>query len=71
MRDDVSRNAAGKKQTKTKQKDKKQSRYLIDSLVMVLPHFLNKNHFFILSPHIHSRETCALNIEILIFCLLH
>lgn len=71
MRDDVSRNTAGKKQTKTKQKDKKQIRYLLDSLVNLYKKykkeggrygfttFYKQKPFFVLSPHIHCRETCA------------
>lgn len=70
MRDDVSRNTAGKKETRTKDKTKKQIRYLCDTLVNTFKKykteggrygfttFYRNKPFFILSPGINSRNTC-------------
>ncbi|CAH2086899.1 unnamed protein product [Euphydryas editha] len=69
-RDDVSRNTAGKKEVRTKNKEKVQIRYLLDTLLDTFKKYkaeggrysfttfyLNKP-FFVLSPGLSSRSTC-------------
>lgn len=69
-RDDVSRNTAGKKEVRTKNKEKVQIPYLLDTLLDTFKKYkaeggrysfttfyLNKP-FFVLSPGLSSRSTC-------------
>ena len=70
VRDDVSRCTAGKKECRTKNKEKYQIRYLIDNLRNLYQKYRNEggrfkfttfyNHkpFYVLSPHLGSRNTC-------------
>ncbi|CAB3256475.1 unnamed protein product [Arctia plantaginis] len=70
-RDDVSRATAGKKEFKTLHKDKRQRRYLLDTLENLfkkykseggkgkLTTFKKYRPFYILPPKVDRRETCA------------
>ena len=72
QRDDVSRMTAGKKDTVTKNKIKRQKRYLNDTLANLHKQFLSENPtvsvsystfcrlrpFHVLIPHVTNRETC-------------
>ncbi|CAG9782601.1 unnamed protein product [Diatraea saccharalis] len=70
LRDDVSRITSGRKETRTQHKEKKQIRYLMDTLVESykkykdgggrygLTSFFNHKPFYVLSPHLNARDTC-------------
>lgn len=70
MRDNVSRNTAGKKETRTKNKNKEQIRYLCDTPVSTFKKYKSEGGiygfitffickpFFVLSPGINSRSMC-------------
>ncbi|XP_063634914.1 uncharacterized protein LOC134805569 [Cydia splendana] len=70
LKDDVSRNTAGKKETRTKNKEKVQIRYLLDTLVNTFKKykseggrygfttFYKHKPFYVLSPGLSSRNTC-------------
>lgn len=68
MRDDVSRNTAGKKETRTRNNSKKQilvwytgkhlKKYKNEGVRFVFTTFIKSIPFFILSPGINSRNTC-------------
>lgn len=69
-RDDISRNTAGKKEVRTKNKEKVQIRYLLDTLLDTFKKykaeggrygfttFYLHKPFFVLSPTMSSRSTC-------------
>ena len=72
LRDDVSRATAGKKETKTFKKNKMQRRYLLESMPKLRYKFIQETNipvsyttftrckpFFVLSPNLSNRETCA------------
>lgn len=72
LQDDVSRATAGKKETKTFKKTKVQKRYLLDNLVNLYKKFkqdtgitvsyskfIRNRPFFVVSPKISDRDTCA------------
>jgi hypothetical protein len=70
LRDGISRNTAGKKETRTKHKEKEQIRYLTDTLNNLYQKykseggrygfttFYNNKPFYVLSPRLSSRNTC-------------
>ncbi|CAH0721934.1 unnamed protein product, partial [Brenthis ino] len=70
VRDDVSRITSGKKECRVKNKNKRQIRYLVDSISNLhkkyraqgghygITTFYKNKPFFVLSPHIQSRSTC-------------
>ncbi|CAG9790187.1 unnamed protein product [Diatraea saccharalis] len=70
LRDDVSRSTAGRKETRTRKKIKKQIRYLSDNLVNLfnkyrkeggrygLSTFIKYKPFFVIAPRLNSRDTC-------------
>lgn len=70
LKDDVSRITSGKKECRFKNKNKKQIRYLVDTIQSLhtkykaeggrygLTTFYKKKPFFVLSPHINARSTC-------------
>ncbi|CAH2095607.1 unnamed protein product [Euphydryas editha] len=72
LRDDISRATADKKETKTMKKNKMQIRYLLESLTKLRHKFVQETNipvsyttftrckpFFVLSPNLSNRETCA------------
>ncbi|KAF9417937.1 hypothetical protein HW555_005082 [Spodoptera exigua] len=68
--DDVSRVTSGRKETRTQHKEKKQIRYLLDTLVESYKKyrdgggrygfttFFNHKPFYVLSPRLNARDTC-------------
>lgn len=85
LRDDVSRITSGRKETRTQHKEKKQIRYLMDTLVESYKKykdgggrygfttFFNHKPFYVLSPHLSARDTCLCikhsNLRISTCCL--
>lgn len=76
VRDDVSRATAGKKETRTKFKQKIQKRYLLDTLQNLYKkykseggcysysYFSANRPFYIVPPTVESRDTCACKIHV-------
>lgn len=71
LREDVSRSSAGKNETLTKNKDKKQKRYLLDTMQRLhasfieefnvncsYSYFSKQRPFYVVTPSIDGRETC-------------
>ena len=70
-RDDISRATAGKQETKTRHRNKKQKRYLIDSMLnlhtkykqeggkLSYATFVRLKPFYVLKPNVNDRNTCA------------
>lgn len=73
-RDDVSRATAGKQETKTKHKNKKQKRYLIDSMLKLhmkykqeggklsYATFTRLKPFYVQRPNVNDRNTCTVPV---------
>ena len=76
MQDDVSRASAGKKETKTWKKQKKQKRYLLDTMKnlhlrfkrdtgcnICYSTFIKNKPFFVVKPRLADRDTCICKIH--------
>lgn len=75
-RDDISRATAGKKETRTKLKQKLQKRYLLDTLQNIYKkykseggrysysYFAAHRPFYVVSPTVASRDTCACKLHV-------
>lgn len=76
LRDDISRASAGKKETKTLKKQKRQKRYLLDTMTNLhkkfkeetginasIATFRRHKPFYVVKPRLSDRETCVCKIH--------